>query len=41
MGDGTNDFLMVGTPVPEPGTLLLLASGIAGLGVVRRRRKNA
>lgn len=30
-----------GTPaVPEPGTVLLMASGIAAVAVVRRRRKN-
>ena len=31
---------LVATTVPEPGTYLLMASGLAGLGIMARRRRN-
>lgn len=32
---------LIATTVPEPGTYLLMASGLAGLGIMARRRRNA
>jgi autotransporter-associated beta strand protein len=37
-GDG-NDVLLTTVLIPEPGTLVLVGSGLALLGVLRRRRK--
>lgn len=36
---GDEQAFLTFTPIPEPSTLLLLASGLAGLGFFKRRRK--
>ncbi len=38
--DGDLSGSSVGTPVPEPGTLILIGSGLMGLASVRLRRKS-
>ena len=41
-GPGIENFLILTTSaVPEPGTLILLGSALAGLGLRRRRRRSA
>lgn len=37
-GTGTNDWLVLATPVPEPGTALLFGVGLGLVGIAARRR---
>lgn len=37
----TGNIRSTSTVVPEPGTYLLMASGLAGMGMMYRRRRNA
>ncbi len=39
-GGSSGIFNAIGTPVPEPSTLLLLASGLVGMGALTRKRSH-
>jgi hypothetical protein len=39
--EGTFSNVIGHVPIPEPGTLLLLGTGLAGLGALGRRMRNA
>ena len=38
--NGKQDYLIKAAPVPEPGTMLLFGTGLAGLAAVSRRRRS-
>jgi PEP-CTERM motif len=41
LGTGSETFTLSDTAVPEPGSVLLLATGLIGLGLVQRRKNHA